>query len=80
MRGSILHDFYDFSTVQGESHGPLGPLDLNGPNKGEHLALQKKGSAEKPCLLSDCSKGSRGSSPPVQKARFLMFAAVLEVL
>ena len=28
-----------------------------------------KESAERPCFLSDRSNGSRGSSPPVQKAR-----------
>ena len=36
---------------------------------GEHLALPKKKSAEKPCFLSDRSKGPYGFSPPVQKAR-----------
>ena len=41
---------------------------FNAPNIGEHLALPQKISAEKPCFLSDCSKGSQGSSPSVHMA------------
>jgi hypothetical protein len=41
---------------------------LNTPNIGQHRALPPKRSAEKRCILSDRSKGSRGSSPSVRKA------------
>ena len=35
---------------------------------GQHLALSYKGFAEKPCFRLDRSRGSRGSSSPVQMA------------
>jgi len=39
------------------------------PNMGEHLGLSQKGSAEKASTRWDRSKGSQGSSLPVQMAR-----------
>ena len=53
---------------------PLGPLGLDFAQHRQTLrppldGKGPKGPAAKPCVLSDCNKGSRGSSSTVQMAR-----------